>query len=81
MPFMGVQSLLTAFVILLGCGLYLRMVAKEKRRREKHLELRLIQKRYVEAERQKQQERQTAAAKEVVVVQALPVSIPRSAAA
>ncbi len=32
-----------ALVALAGTGLYLRLVAKEKRRREKHLMLRLIE--------------------------------------
>jgi len=32
-----------ALVALAGMGLYLRLIAKEKRRREKHLMLRLIE--------------------------------------
>jgi hypothetical protein len=31
-------------IVLAGCGLYVRIVAKEKRRREKHLQLRLLEK-------------------------------------
>ena len=80
MPFMDGQSLLTAFVILLGCGLYLRMVAKEKRRREKHLELRLIEKSGAEAARRERQEA-AVANPEATVVQVFPVAVAQSVAA
>jgi hypothetical protein len=81
MPFMDLQSLLTVFVILFGCGLYLRMVAKEKRRREKHLELRLIRKNYAEVKRQEREEKQAATAQVVTVAQVLPVNVTQVAAA
>jgi len=60
MPFMDAKSLFTIFSILLGTGLFLRMVAKEKRRREKHLLLRLYEKQHADAERQKQLAQQAA---------------------
>ncbi|MGQ9651022.1 MAG: hypothetical protein ACUVXJ_13010 [Phycisphaerae bacterium] len=50
---MDAQSLLTILSILLGTGLFVRMVAKEKHRRDKHLELRRYEKEQAEAERQK----------------------------
>lgn len=53
MSFMNTQFLLTVLFILLGTGLFLRMVAKEKHRREKYLELRQYEKERAEAERQK----------------------------
>ena len=34
------HTLLTVLILMFGCGLFLRMVGKEKRRRERHLELR-----------------------------------------
>lgn len=52
MPFADGQSLLIIFIVLLGCGLFLRMVAKEKRRRERYLEVRLMEKRQAELDRQ-----------------------------
>jgi hypothetical protein len=56
MPYMDGQSLFTAFILLAGTGLFLRMVAKEKRRREKHLEYRLFVKTQAAAEEQRQAE-------------------------
>lgn len=41
MPFMTGQTLLTILIVAAGGGLFLRLVAKEKRRRDKHLEFRL----------------------------------------
>jgi hypothetical protein len=56
MPFMDSQSLLTILTVLLGSGLFLRMVAKEKRRREKYLEFRRFQKSQADTERRQRQE-------------------------
>jgi hypothetical protein len=50
MPYMDGQTLLTVLILLAGTGLFLRMVAKEKHRREKHLEYRLFEKTQAEAE-------------------------------
>ena len=44
MPFMTGHTLLALFIMAAGSGVFLRLVAKEKRRREKHLELRLQEK-------------------------------------
>ncbi len=41
MPIMDGHLLLTILVMMAGCGVFLRMVAREKRRREKHLLFRL----------------------------------------
>lgn len=60
MPFMDAQSLLTILCVLLGTGLFVRMVAKEKHRRDKHLELRRYEKELAEAEQQKRMARQAA---------------------
>jgi hypothetical protein len=56
MPFMDGHSLLIILVLLAGSGLFLRVVAKEKRRREKHLEYRLIERMQVLEERRRQAE-------------------------
>jgi len=40
-PPVGVHFLVEALVIVAGCGAFLRLVGKEKRRREKYLQLRL----------------------------------------
>ena len=42
MPLMDAHTLLTLVVLAGGSGIFLRLVAKEKRRREKHLGLRLL---------------------------------------
>lgn len=44
MPFMDGHTLLTLLIAASGAGMFLRVVAKEKRRRDKHLELRLQEK-------------------------------------
>lgn len=67
MPFMDAQSLLTILCILLGTGLFVRMVAKEKHRRDKHLELRRYEKEQAEAERQKRMAQQAASERASVV--------------
>ena len=42
MSFIDGQSLLTVFLVGLGSAIFLRIVAKEKRRREKYLQLRVL---------------------------------------
>ncbi len=53
MPMLDGHTLLTMFVVALGPAMYLRIVAKEKRRREKHLIVRL-EKKLKELEAQEQ---------------------------
>lgn len=60
MPFMDGQSLVTILGVLIGVGIFLRMVAKEKRRREKHLEYRLYEKMRIDAEQKRFAENQAA---------------------
>jgi len=43
-PLMDGHMLLIVLIVACGSGIFLRLVAKEKRRREKHLELRLQEK-------------------------------------
>ena len=44
MPLPDGHTLLTLFIVACGAGAFLRLVAKEKCRREKHLDLRLHEK-------------------------------------
>ena len=44
MPLIDADMLLTLLIVACGSGLFLRLVAKEKHRREQHLELRLQEK-------------------------------------
>ena len=41
MPILDAHSLMTLAILTMGCGLFLRIVAREKVRREKYLALRL----------------------------------------
>lgn len=45
----------TGLILAAGCGLFLRLVAKEKHRREKHLQMRLEEKIQEQEERAKAQ--------------------------
>jgi hypothetical protein len=71
------QTLLTAFLMLLGTGVFLRIVAKEKRRREKHLELRVLQ--HNQAVREREQRMAAQAAHEAAAV-ATPAELTRGEA-
>jgi hypothetical protein len=44
MSFMSEHLGLTVFIVLLGAGMFLRIVAREKHRRERHLTMRLNEK-------------------------------------
>ena len=75
MPFIDGQSLLTVFLIVLGSAIFLRIVAKEKRRREKYLELRIL--RHNQAVRE-QERRAAAQAEQEAVAVVAPVDLRRA---
>ncbi len=69
------QSLLTVFLVLLGSAIFLRIVAKEKRRREKYLQLRVL--RHNQAV-QEQERRAAAEAEQGAVAVVLPIDLRRA---
>ncbi len=75
MSFIDGQSVLTAFLVLLGSAIFLRIVAKEKRRREKYLELRVL--RHNRAV-QEQEQRAAAQAEHEAVAVAAPADLRRT---
>ena len=60
MPIIDGSTLLTLAVLACGSGIFLHLVAKEKHRREKHIELRLMKKvkELEKAERKKREEQE-----------------------
>lgn len=59
MPLMDHHTFVTLLIAITGCGLFLRLVAKEKHRRDRHLDYRL-QEKIKEFEKQRQVAQETA---------------------
>lgn len=71
------HTIFTALILVSGTGVFLRLVAKEKHRREKHLQLRVIQKaEELRKEEESRQMMEKAQGKKQASVTATPVTAP-----